>query len=340
MLCGALFYIMEAQQYLKHLDGVDKDMALQLKGIGVDYGELTALDGVDLCVPRGEIFGLLGPNGAGKTSLFNVISTLMFPTRGDAWINGYDIQRETTKVRRLLTYMPDLSPMPSDLKVLEYLRFFAETYGFFGDERDARVSEILRKVDLLDQQKQFCDKLSLGQRQRLALGRALLHRPEILLLDEPASGLDPISRRRLREILQEAVWAGATVIISSHVTAEIEGLCTSVGLLVRGRLTMAGPISDVLGKIGSEVLRIEITIQGDACELADWLWSKQLSAQLPTVEKLNKLVVEVEPSKLSSNELFKAVASSPFEIMGFKELKPTVEDLFFEVPGEEKVDKL
>nr|MCU0797701.1 ABC transporter ATP-binding protein [Akkermansiaceae bacterium] len=209
---------------------------VRISGLGVDYGGHRALDGVNLRVPRGEVFGLLGPNGAGKSTLFRVLATLLVPSRGEVELCGRKLRGETAGIRALISYMPDMAPLPSDLKAVEYLRFFAEAYAIRGKERDRRVEECLEAVGLTNRAKEFCTRLSLGMRQRLALAKALLHRPRLLILDEPASGLDPMARSDLKTALRRQAEEGSTVIISSHVMAEIGDLCTSIGLLDKGIL--------------------------------------------------------------------------------------------------------
>ena len=301
--------------------------AVRLAGVGVDYGDFTAADNVHLQVPPGEIFGLLGPNGAGKTTLFRVLATLMRPTRGEAWIRGREIQTDPHGVRALMTYMPDLAPMPSDLRTVEYLRFFAEAHGLRGRDRDRRVDECLALVSLGDQRKQFCDRLSLGMRQRLALARSILHRPQVLLLDEPASGLDPVSRVEMKQVLKRQAAAGATVIISSHIMSEIEDLCTSLGLLRQGRLIDAGPIARILEHKAGEVITYRIEVAQSAAALGDWLISQDITSSPPVVDSPDTLTLTVNDSQMPAERLFRTLAASGFPVTGMRRLRRTVEDV-------------
>ncbi len=301
--------------------------AVRLAGMGVDYGEFTAVDDVHLRVPPGEIFGLIGPNGAGKTTLFRVMATLMRPTRGEAWICGRDLQSFPHAVRSLMTYMPDLAPMPSDLRAVEYLRFFAESHGLRGRARNLRVDECLDLVSLRDQSKQICKQLSLGMRQRLALARAILHRPRVLLLDEPASGLDPVSRIELKQVLKRQAASGATVVISSHIMSEIEDLCSSIGLLQKGRLINAGPISRILENKAGNLVNYQIDISGSAPALCEWLIARDIVSAPPRLAPPDSLTLTLDEARISPEQLFRLLASSGFPVTGMRRLRTTVEQI-------------
>ena len=301
--------------------------AVRLAGVGVDYGDFTAVNDVHLHVPTGEIFGLLGPNGAGKTTIFRVLATLMRPTRGEAWTGGIDLQANPLGARTLMTYMPDLAPMPSDLRAVEYLRFFAECHGLRGRARDLRVDECLDLVSLSDQAKQVCNRLSLGMRQRLALARSILHRPQVLLLDEPASGLDPVSRVQLKQVLKRQAAAGATVIISSHIMAEIEDLCTSLGLLRKGRLIDAGPIARILEHKAGDAVTYRIEVAGSAAALCEWLVSQNLTPAPPVIDSANLLTFAVDGGHMPPERLFRTLAASGFPVTGMRRIRRTVEDV-------------
>ena len=174
--------------------------AIDIRSLRVDYGDFVAVDDLTLTVPPGEVFGLVGPNGAGKTSTFRVLTTLMEPTYGEVILDGVDVLEDIESARRIIGYMPDLAPVPSDLKVWEFLDFHAAAYGLGNRaQRRERVAECLEEVALTDQRDSWCKELSRGQTQRVVLAKTLLHRPRVLILDEPASGLDPLARRDLRQ---------------------------------------------------------------------------------------------------------------------------------------------
>ena len=181
------------------------------------------------------------------------------------------MRRDPDAARAVLAYMPDLAPLPQDLRAEEYLRFVAECFGFWGKERDRRVEASLEQVDLRERRRDFCRQLSLGMRQRLVLASSLLHEPLVLILDEPASGMDPHARAALRDALRAQAACGTTVILSSHVLSELQDLCTSVGLLQAGRLVDAGPLRDVLQRRGVGKRRLRLRTSGPAQALLDWL---------------------------------------------------------------------
>ena len=234
--------------------------ALQIKELRVDYGDLVAVDHLTLEIPAGEIYGLVGPNGAGKTSTFRVLATLMRPTYGEVAFCGLDLFEKTAAVRRILGYMPDLAPAPSDIRVWEFLDLFGAAYGLRSKERKARVEECLHAVQLADQRGAICKTLSRGMTQRLVLAKTLLHRPRVLVLDEPASGMDPMSRIALRQTLRDLARDGATILASSHILSELAEMCTSVGILVKGRLVVSGTTAEVRRKLGGGARTIEVTV--------------------------------------------------------------------------------
>jgi ABC-2 type transport system ATP-binding protein len=209
------------------------------------YGSLVAIDHLDLRVPAGTIYGLIGPNGAGKTTTFSVLSTLLAPSSGAAAVMGIDPVTDPGGVRRLLGYMPDFFGVYDDVKVVEYLDFFAAAYRVPPAKRKAIVSDLLELVDLSHKSESFVDSLSRGMKQRLGLARALVHDPQVLILDEPASGLDPRARVELRELMLELQRMGKTVLISSHILSELEEVCTYIGILEAGRLLVQGRPSEI-----------------------------------------------------------------------------------------------
>ena len=247
------------------------DTSVRVRNLRVDYGRRVALHDLSFEVPAGEIFGLLGPNGAGKTTAFRAMATLQDPTHGEIFLAGRDARRDPDAARAILAYMPDLAPLPQDLRAEEYLRFVAECFGLWGRERDGRVEEALEKVDLRERRRDFCRQLSLGMRQRLVLASSLLHRPLVLILDEPASGMDPHARAALRDALRAQAALGTTVILSSHVLSELQDLCTSVGLLQAGRLVDSGPLREVLQRRGVGRRRLRLRTGGPADALLGWL---------------------------------------------------------------------
>lgn len=232
--------------------------AIELRGVVKRYGQQFALQGVDLTVPRGEIYGFIGPNGAGKTTTLRILATLTQPTQGFARVEGYDCVREPEAVRRLMGYLPDGAPTARDFTAGEFLEFFAAAYGIEGEQRRRVVSDVLELVDLGGKRDQPLDKLSLGMRQRLGLARVLVHDPAVLLLDEPGTGLDPRARVEIREVLRELQRLGKTILISSHILGELNELCTSVGILEAGQVAFSGSLREALARVPPGALEVRV----------------------------------------------------------------------------------
>lgn len=246
--------------------------AIDIRDLRVDYGDFVAVDDLTLKIPTGEVFGLAGPNGAGKTSTFRVITTLMEPTYGEVFLNGIDAFEDIESARRIIGYMPDLAPVPSDLKVWEFLDFHAAAYGLGNAaQRRARVDECLAEVDLTSQRNRWCRELSRGQTQRVVLAKTLLHRPSVLILDEPASGLDPLARRELRNTLRKLAQAAATVFVSSHVLSELAEMCTSLCVMNRGRLLASGTADQVREQLGSTERTLTASLLAGQEQAREWL---------------------------------------------------------------------
>jgi len=209
------------------------------------YGELVALNNLRLNIKEGECFGYIGPNGAGKTTTIKILATLLQPTWGEARICGHVIGYESRMIRPLIGYVPDFFGAYNDMVVQEYLEFFASAYGITGQQRRRIVGDILDLTDLAYKRESLVDGLSRGMKQRLSIARVLLHDPKVLLLDEPASGLDPRARIEIRELLKELHRMGKTIVISSHILHELAELCSTVGIIEKGELLFHGSVKEV-----------------------------------------------------------------------------------------------
>lgn len=223
---------------------------IETKGLTKNYGNLAALVDLDLRISDGDIYGFIGPNGAGKTTTMRILATLLEPTRGQAFIEGLDVTKNGKKVRSVIGYMPDFMGVYDDLKVFEYLEFFAAAFGIERKKRKSIVEGVLELTDLRSKRNVSVDSLSRGMQQRLGLARVLIHDPKVLILDEPASGLDPRARIEIRELLRELKRMGKTIMISSHILSELEEICDHVGIIEQGRLVFSGTMEEIRQRMG------------------------------------------------------------------------------------------
>ena len=228
------------------------------------YGDMFAINSIDLSLEQGDLFGFIGPNGAGKTTTMRIIATLLEPTWGEAYVCNHSIYNNPKDIRRLVGYMPDFFGVYDDMKVIEYLEFFAAAYRIKGPARRKRCDEMLETVDLDFKRDAFANTLSRGQTQRLGLARVLLHDPQVLLLDEPLSGLDPRARIEMRNLLRRLGQMGKTVIVSSHILPELADICNKVGIIDRGVMSVSAEVSEVIRQVRQRVvLHIAVADRND-----------------------------------------------------------------------------
>ena len=239
-------------------------VTLQLTKI---YGALTALDHLDLVLEKGDVFGFIGPNGAGKSTTMKILAGLLRPSYGEARVLGKDVLHNGDFVRRNVGYMPDFFGVYEDLTVTEYLEFFASAYGIGRRDRKRVVNDVLDLTDLSYKRDALVDSLSRGMQQRLGLARVLVHDPPVLLLDEPASGLDPRARIEIRELIKELQRLGKTILISSHILSELGEFCNKLGIIERGKLLVTGTIDDLMARARAHPV-ISLRVLGDATQAA------------------------------------------------------------------------
>jgi ABC-2 type transport system ATP-binding protein len=304
--------------------------AIDIRSLRVDYGDFVAVSDLSLTVPAGEVFGLVGPNGAGKTSTFRVITTLMEPTYGEVILDGVDVLEDLESARRIIGYMPDLAPVPSDLKVWEFLDFHAAAYGLGKkSQRRDRVAECLEEVALTDQRHKWCKELSRGQTQRVVLAKTLLHRPRVLVLDEPASGLDPLARRDLRNALRRIAATGATVFVSSHILSELAEMCSSLCVMNRGRLLASGTVDEVRHQLGNTERSITATLLGRHEEAREWLSSHAAVHDLRVSGE--QLIFGFKGDDEAQADLMEGLVRFGIRMRAFEEKRSSFEDILVEV---------
>jgi ABC-2 type transport system ATP-binding protein len=218
---------------------------IETRDLRKTFNGFEAVRGVSINVPAGSIYGFVGPNGAGKTTTMRILTTLTRPSSGEAWVGGYSVLTDRRAVRRSIGYMPDEFGVYEDLRVWEYLDFFAACYDIPENDRKRLVGDLLELVDLAHRREDMVDKLSRGMKQRLSLARTLAHDPQVLILDEPASGLDPRARVEIRELLGELANMGKTIFFSSHILADVEDICSHIGIIEAGQIIMEGSIDEL-----------------------------------------------------------------------------------------------
>lgn len=245
---------------------------IETKGLSKYYGDLAALVDLNLTIRAGDIFGFIGPNGAGKTTTMRILATLLEPTRGQAFIDGQDVTHHGREVRRKVGYMPDFMGVYDDLKVFEYLEFFAAAFSIERSKRKSIVEGVLELTDLTSKKAAAVDSLSRGMQQRLGLARVLIHDPKVLILDEPASGLDPRARIEIRELLRELKRMGKTIMISSHILSELEEICDHIGIIERGHLVFSGTMEEIRRRVGVQC-KVKVRVVSNPDRAAELLSS-------------------------------------------------------------------
>ncbi len=309
---------------------------IECRGLTKRYGALTALDSLTLDIGPGEVFGFIGPNGAGKTTTMKILSCLMKPEAGTAKVAGFDIARHADDIRRVIGYMPDFLGVYDDLTVDEYLQFFAASFGIRRGQRGAIIGQVLELTDLSEKRHANVDSLSRGMQQRLGVARVLVHDPKVLFLDEPASGLDPRARIEMRSLLVELGKMGKTLMVSSHILSELAEMCTSIGIVERGKLLYAGSIADAFARTKAAattgdriVVRLEVdeTSPG-AAAVAARLESNARIARVTAEATTNTLTVDLAMGDHTHHFLIEAIIGAGGRIASFQPDQVGLEDAF------------
>jgi ABC-2 type transport system ATP-binding protein len=316
------------------------DLAIQLRELTRRYGRVVAVDHLTLEVPRGALYGLIGPNGAGKTTTMRMLATLLNPTWGEAYVCGYSIYTKPREIRRLIGYMPDFFGVYHDMLVWEYLDFFARCYRLPAAKRKTLIDELLELVNLTDKRDANVQALSRGMQQRLCLAHALIHNPQVLLLDEPASGLDPRARVEMRELLKELAAMGKTIIVSSHILAELAEMCTQVGIVEKGKLVASGSLDVIRGQMhANRVLRVRVLAdEAEARELlrADGMLSVGELVVVPSNGRPGTtLGVQLKGDDRAAAQLLAQWVARGAPIVEFSEAGNELEELFLRLTAPE-----
>jgi ABC-2 type transport system ATP-binding protein len=280
------------------------------------YGDFFAIKDINMELDQGDVYGFIGPNGAGKTTTMRIIATLLEPSHGEAYVCGHSIYENPREIRRLVGYMPDFFGVYDDMKVIEYLEFFAAAYRIKGEARRKRCDELLEIVDLDFKRDAFANTLSRGQTQRLGLARVLLHDPQVLLLDEPLSGLDPRARIEMRSVLRRLGQLGKTIVVSSHILPELADICNKVGIIDRGVLGYSGTVADVM-KIVRQKTILQIALKQRMEEAAEIL-RKEDSVEDVRIDK-EQIVVTLRSGETEYTQLPALLVSKGFQLLRFQE---------------------
>ena len=310
---------------------------VRTEGLVKRYDGTLAVAGIDLSVEQGEIFGLVGPNGAGKTTTLRILATLLMPSAGTAEIAGMSVTRNPDQVRRVLGFMPDSFGVYDDMKVWEYLDFFARCYGIGPADRRRMIGDLLELVDLASKRDQYVQTLSRGMQQRLCLAHALVHDPQVLLLDEPASGLDPRARVELRELLRELRTLGKTILISSHILPELEELCTSVAIVDRGQVLAQGRVSDIERRLRfGAVLRVRLLLEGEDLEAARQRFTEDTDVASAVLLEDGTIELGFRGDDAASARLLAESVAAGLPIVSFARAASDLEELFLQVTSPDR----
>jgi ABC-2 type transport system ATP-binding protein len=308
---------------------------IETKNLTKRYGALVAVDALSLSVEQGAIYGFVGPNGAGKTTTMRMMTTLLQPSSGEAWIAGASITRDPRGVRRAIGYMPDFFGVYDDMKVWEYLDFFAACYEIPESARKALINDLLELVDLDHRRDDMVDTLSRGMKQRLCLARTLAHDPHILILDEPASGLDPRARIEIRELLLELSRLGKTIFFSTHILADVAEICTQVGIVEAGKLVAQGSLDEMQRRLAPH-RRLHVTLLGQVDEARQALTGREGVLAVRTPETPANagpdapVVLDVDYSgdDAGVSRLLQDLVSLGVPVLHFSETVHDLEDVF------------
>ncbi|MHC4398847.1 MAG: ABC transporter ATP-binding protein [Planctomycetota bacterium] len=302
---------------------------IQLRRLRRHFGDTKAVDDVSFQVKRGQVFGYIGPNGAGKTTSMRILATLDAPTAGDAFVDGFSVVDDPDRVRRRLGFMPDYFGTYANVNVREYLDFFARAYQLRGSRREKAVGRVMGFTGLDVLADKPINGLSKGMKQRLCLGRALIHDPAVLVLDEPAAGLDPRARIEVRQMIRTLADEGKAILISSHILTELAEICDVVGIIEMGRLVAVGSVDDIRNQGQSPQNMVEIRLLDGTTDLANWLEGQSGVSQIRQDGPALRFLHAGKPE--DEADLLKAIIEAGFRVVAFGSRQTSLEDVFLQV---------
>lgn len=303
---------------------------IEITGLTKRYGDFYALNDLNLTLDDGVVFGFVGANGAGKSTTFSILATLLSPTSGDALINGKSVIREPAAVRKEIGYMPDFFGVYDQLKVDEYLDFYGASYNIKASERKKLIPELLALVNLTAKRYEYVDLLSRGMKQRLCLARALIHDPNVLILDEPASGLDPRARVEMRDIIHRLKDLGKTVLISSHILPELAEMCDEIGVIDNGTLIAHGNVAQIQAELQGDA-HITVELGYGLEEARAFFEDNPLVTAMLADKATMQLQFSFSGTKVEQTELLRAAMIADLAITSFTEQKKDLEDVFMAI---------
>ncbi len=306
---------------------------VEVSNIRKEYGTLAAVNDVSFSLGEGHVLGLIGPNGAGKTTLLRILATVLRLTSGSVNLLGFDSAKQYLDIRKRIGYLPDFFNLYHDLTISECLDFFARAYEIDASTIPSLIDEVLNYIDLWDKRDDLIQHLSRGMVQRMGVGALLVHKPDIYLLDEPASGLDPKARIQLREILKRLASEGKTVIISSHILTELSGFCTHIALMNKGKIVLYGDVNEIQQRL-FETKKIHISVV-ENCDRAAQLAQEYKNTKIVSV-KNNEIVVEINAGQTEIADLNSLLVTSGIKVFQFSEEKTDLEDLFMKITSSDE----
>ncbi|HAU34393.1 ABC transporter ATP-binding protein [Lysinibacillus fusiformis] len=303
---------------------------IEIRDLTKRYGSFMALDHLNLSLEEGIVFGFVGANGAGKSTTFSILATLLSPTSGDALINGKSVVKEPKEVRKQIGYMPDFFGVYDQLKVDEYLDFYGASYGIQLAERQVLIPQLLELVNLTSKRYEYVDLLSRGMKQRLCLARALIHDPKVLILDEPASGLDPRARVEMRDILRNLKSMGKTILISSHILPELAEMCDEIGVIDNGKLIAHGNVAAIQAQLQGEK-RIVMKVTDRINEVRSYLEEDPHISSIDVLEHRLEIAFNYRGTDAEQVALLKKAILADLPIYALSEEEKDLEDVFMAI---------